>query len=128
MARQSLDAFYNKVLDDAGLQAKLRGINDADRFVGTMVALGKNEGYEFSPDEVRNAIAENQAAYNRPAAGGELSDEQLEAVSGGAGGAATRAGFEVGGQAVPAINTLPVASGQTNSSTCGNVCSNACRF
>jgi predicted ribosomally synthesized peptide with nif11-like leader len=75
MSKQALDAFKGKLAEDGALRAEMTralgaGGSKRTASVDELVAFAKTHGYEFSPDEVRQNI--------------ELSDEQLDAVAGGA--------------------------------------------
>ena len=49
-----------------------------------VTALAKSKGYDFSSEELWAEIQKRQAELNQQEASGELSDEELEAVAGGA--------------------------------------------
>ena len=65
MSKENLDQFIQKVTDDEQLQARIGDEMDAD----SLIALGAEHGCEFTADELT--------------AGAELSDEELDGVSGG---------------------------------------------
>ncbi|HIE87709.1 MAG TPA: Nif11-like leader peptide family natural product precursor [Gammaproteobacteria bacterium] len=65
MSKENLDQFIQKVTDSEELQARIGEEMDAD----SLVALGAEHGCEFSADDLT--------------AGAELSDEELDGVSGG---------------------------------------------
>jgi predicted ribosomally synthesized peptide with nif11-like leader len=69
MSEEQLKAFLEAVKADAGLQEKLKGVVDAN----AVVAMAKEAGFVISPDELK--------AQDEPI---ELSDKELEGVSGGA--------------------------------------------
>jgi predicted ribosomally synthesized peptide with nif11-like leader len=69
MSEEQLKAFLEVVKADAGLQEKLNAAEDAD----AVVAIAKEVGFMVSADELQRAQA----------VGEELSDEELERVSGG---------------------------------------------
>jgi predicted ribosomally synthesized peptide with nif11-like leader len=70
MSVEQLSALLAKIKDDAGLREKLKGAADLD----AAVAIAKEAGFDVSKaDWLRHQA--NQAQ--------ELSDEELEAVSGG---------------------------------------------
>jgi len=60
-----------------------------------VTALAKSKGYDFSSEELWAEIQKRQAEFSQQEASGELSDEELEAVAGGA---------------TPAITPLSIAS------------------
>jgi predicted ribosomally synthesized peptide with nif11-like leader len=70
MSEEQLKAFLEAVKADAGLQEKLKAAKDAD----AVVTIAKAAGFVISADELQKA----QAAQSY-----ELSDEELEGVSGG---------------------------------------------
>ena len=65
MSEEQLKAFLEAVKADAGLQEKLRGVEDAD----AVAAIAKEAGFVIPAE----AVAGRQ----------ELSDEELESVGGG---------------------------------------------
>ena len=75
MSEQQLKAFLEAVKADAGLQEKLKAAADED----TVVTIAKAAGFLISADELKKA-KESQA---------ELSDEELEGVSGAYDGCAS---------------------------------------
>jgi hypothetical protein len=56
MISSDLEQFCSEVLLDASLQEKLRNIGSTPEFVQRMVEAGASRGFEFSTDEVREAI------------------------------------------------------------------------
>ena len=69
MSEEQLKAFLETVKRDAGLQEKLKAAGDND----AVVAIAKEAGFSISADALKNAPTT------------ELSDEELEGVSGGGG-------------------------------------------
>jgi len=65
MSKENLDQFIQKVTDSEQLQSRIGEEIDAD----SLIALGAENGCEFSADDLT--------------AGAELSDEELDGVSGG---------------------------------------------
>ena len=75
MSKQAWETFKGKMAEDPTLRDEMTrelsaGGSKTSASVEDLVAFAKKRGYEFEPDEVRKAI--------------ELSDEQLDAVAGGA--------------------------------------------
>jgi predicted ribosomally synthesized peptide with nif11-like leader len=75
MSKQNLNAFKGKLAEDASLREEMkRTLSDGGKkstaSVDELVAFAKTRGYDFSVDEARENI--------------ELSDQQLDAVAGGA--------------------------------------------
>jgi hypothetical protein len=67
-------------LGKPALQESLRNSPDLKGFTELVVRLGQQEGLSFTAADV----AERLAANTQSSAGRELSDQELEAVSGGA--------------------------------------------
>ena len=66
MSKENLDQFIQKVTDSEELQARIGDEMDAE----TLIALGAEHGCEFTADDLT--------------ADAELSDEELDGVTGGA--------------------------------------------
>ena len=89
MSQQSFVDFYENYLnspDGEALRAKMEAITDPDEFCASVAAAGTASGYEFNEDDVRQVMRASEAKMAREvaAANGELSDDQLENVAGGA--------------------------------------------
>lgn len=83
MSVQNIDAFYKHALKNPALAQSLQGLPDMPTFERTAVDLGKAAGFDFSAEEAQQWISQKLARE----ASGELSDDELEAVAGGKGGA-----------------------------------------
>ncbi|MSR13211.1 MAG: hypothetical protein EXR86_01315 [Gammaproteobacteria bacterium] len=106
MSHQAFVDFYTKYLDSAAgeqSRAKLEGIKDHTLFCAKMVELGNAAGFKFIADEVKSVMeaSEAKAAKALAKASGELSEDQLEGVVGGAGRATS----------IPLVNIRPVVGG-----------------
>ena len=66
MSEEQLKAFWKAIQADTALQQKLQGLTDPD----AIVAIAKQAGFSISADELKKAQS-------------ELTEEQLEKVSGG---------------------------------------------
>ena len=89
MSHQSFVDFYGKFLDSAAGEAarkQLDGITDKQSFTAKMVAVGAASGFQFTAEEVMSIMeaSEAKAAKALAAASGELNEEQLDGVVGGA--------------------------------------------
>lgn len=89
MSQQAFADFYEKHLNSPegeAMRAKIDGAKDADEFCATVVETGKAAGFDFSDDDVRQVMkaSEAQMAKALAEASGELADDQLESVAGGA--------------------------------------------
>ena len=71
MSEEQLKAFLSKVQDDTSLQERLKAAADAD----AVSAIAKEAGFSISADDLKKAHIELEWA--------ELSDEELEGVTGG---------------------------------------------
>ena len=69
MSEEQLKAFLEKVKGDNNLQEKLKAATDND----AVAAIAKDTGFSISAEDLKNAPQE------------ELSDEELEGVTGGVG-------------------------------------------
>lgn len=76
MSNPTLDAFRSEVERDASLLSELQAQKTKADFVNKTVQLGASRGYTFTPDEVD--------AYLASVAPGQLSDDSLQSVAGGA--------------------------------------------
>jgi predicted ribosomally synthesized peptide with nif11-like leader len=77
MANQDLEKFAEKVLNDPGIRSRLAESPDENAFVTRAVEIGKENGFNVTPAEVRQRMA---AATSSDA---ELSSKQLETISAG---------------------------------------------
>ena len=78
MSLEQLHAFYRRIGDDSDLQRALDGVSD-EELPERLSALGAEHGHDFSADEVRAMMKEGEGEED----GVELSEEELEGVSGG---------------------------------------------
>lgn len=105
MSHQAFIKFYSEYLDSAAGEAARKqfdGIKDKQAFAAKMAQVGAASGFQFSADEVLSVMdaSEAKAAKALAAASGELSDEQLAGVVGGA------SSF----QGIPTVNISPSAT------------------
>jgi len=73
MSRQQAEAFIARVQEDPEFAERLTALKDDPPAAQALVAA---EGFDATPDEIREAFLE--------AFGAELSEEQLAAIAGGA--------------------------------------------
>ena len=93
MSTEAIKEFYNYVQTQPEIQSELNSLRpQPEVMVDRAVEIAKSHGYIFSGVELAQVIKELDAAKSQEE---ELSDEQLEAV---AGGAAKDGSFEGGGQ------------------------------
>ena len=84
MSTTAVQDFFTKVGEDQALQGELAKALEADNDREAVTALAQANGYEFTSDELWAEIQARQAELERRQEAGELSDEELEAVAGGA--------------------------------------------
>ena len=82
MAITSVQDFLTKVGQDEALQTELAKALEAGNERQAVTELAQSKGYEFSPEELMAEVEKRQAAAQEAA--GELSDQALEEVAGGA--------------------------------------------
>ena len=58
-----LDSFVRLVLNDRSLQSELRDANDRRMFVARVAELGRQRGYEFSKEDVEEAMRSNRKKW-----------------------------------------------------------------
>lgn len=58
MSKESLEQFYQRVLQDTALQEQLRSAPDRASIISRAVELGEQNGFSFTPEEVEEAIAQ----------------------------------------------------------------------
>ena len=75
MAKEQALQFILRANQDQPLQSRLQTIKDGG---AGLVQLGKESGFDFTTEEMKTVVAEQQNPDT-----GELSDEALEMVSGG---------------------------------------------
>ena len=63
MTRAAFEAFAERVLTDESLQHELKVFKDQDPFVRRVVELGKENGFHFSEEAVREAVQRNRRAW-----------------------------------------------------------------
>ena len=88
MSKDSVMKFFETVRSDEAAVARLRALEgDTVAFARLSAELGRERGFAFEPSDVREAL---DALVRK--AGGELSNQDLSAVAGGASGMACYAG------------------------------------
>ena len=84
MSTTTVQDFFTKVSEDQALQGELAKALESDNDREAVTALAQSKGYEFTSEELWAEIQARQAEFERRQAAGELTDEELEAVAGGA--------------------------------------------
>lgn len=80
MFSATLNQFFQDISQDPTLQQQLQEISDRESLVNKMVSLGNEKGYSFTSSEADEWL---KSMANQSATSGELSESQLEAVTGG---------------------------------------------
>ena len=81
--------FLIKVEQDEALQAELARVLEMGTDVKEVIKLAQSKGYEFSEQEISVEMEKRQAEHQKKIEAGELNDQELEAVAGGANPAKT---------------------------------------
>ncbi|MEO1374750.1 MAG: Nif11-like leader peptide family natural product precursor [Cyanobacteria bacterium J06635_10] len=76
--------FLNNVEQDEALQAELAKVLEMGTDVKEVIKLAQSKGYEFSESEISAEMEKRQAEHQKKIEAGELNDQELEAVAGGA--------------------------------------------
>jgi predicted ribosomally synthesized peptide with nif11-like leader len=63
MSLESLQQFYQRVLEDPALQERVRRATSQESLVRLMVRLGQQNGYDFALEEVRQRMEEEWVKY-----------------------------------------------------------------
>lgn len=63
MSLESLQQFYQRILEDPALQERVRQATSQESLVRLLVRLGQQNGYDFTVEEVRQRMQEEWAKY-----------------------------------------------------------------
>jgi len=63
MSLESLQQFYQRVLEDPALQERVRRATSQESLVRLIVRLGQENGYDFALEEVRQRMEEEWVKY-----------------------------------------------------------------
>lgn len=63
MSEEKLSEFRGIIFHDVRLQEKLREIEDRQEFIRLVVEFGRERGFEFTTDEVENALREGRRVW-----------------------------------------------------------------
>ena len=83
MSIEAVNQFLTKVNQDEKLQAELSQVMKSQNDRQAAVDLAAKHGYEFTTEELNERIEQIQSIQAKQAANETLSEEELEAVSGG---------------------------------------------
>ena len=84
MSIEAVNQFLTKVSEEQQLQAELAQAMESDNDRQAATALAAKYGYEFTPEELWSEIQNRQSEFQSNQASNALSEEELEAVAGGA--------------------------------------------
>ena len=84
MSMEAVNQFLTKVSQEQELQAELAQAMEAEDDRQAATELAAKHGYDFTPDELWSEIQNRQSEFQSKQKAGELSEEELEAVAGGA--------------------------------------------
>ena len=84
MSIAAVQEFLGKVSEDQALQKDLAKALEAENDRQAVTDLAKSKGYDFSSEELAAEVERRQQEVANRQEAGELSDEELEAVAGGA--------------------------------------------
>jgi chloramphenicol O-acetyltransferase len=63
MFQESFEKFRQVVLEDLSLQKELRELSEREEFVRHVVELGAARGFEFTAENVKEAMRENRRVW-----------------------------------------------------------------
>ncbi len=81
MSREDLERFRDRVTEDQSLRGPLRAARDLESLIELSVDLGRRNGYNFTPEEVREFMTEIEKTDQRSLTYPLDTDEQLAPVS-----------------------------------------------
>ena len=84
MSAVAVQEFFEKLQTDESLAQELVKALEAENDRQAVADLATSKGYEVSSEELWTEVQKRQAELQQSQGEGELSDEELEAVAGGA--------------------------------------------
>ncbi len=84
MSMTSVQEFLTKVSEDPTLQEQIAKAMESDNDRQAVTDLARSQGFEFTATELSQEIENREAAIKQQAEAGELSEDELESVAGGA--------------------------------------------
>lgn len=63
MSQETLAQFRQLVFTDKQLQEQLREMTDREEFIAFVVRLGSERGYDFTPDDVEEAMRSGRRVW-----------------------------------------------------------------
>ena len=80
MSKANLEQLRQEVAQDSTLQERLNQAQDNESLIALVTEIGQEKGYSFTRQEVEEYINEMNSSDTQQ----EISEEQLEAIAGGA--------------------------------------------
>ncbi len=107
MSSEAVNQFLNQANEDEQLAQEIAKAMDSDNDRQAITELAATKGYQFTSEELWAEIQKRQSEFEQRQEAGELNEEELEAVAGGActtaipiAGAALGASGAIGGAAI----------------------------
>lgn len=63
LTQQNFEQFYQLVLQEVSLQKELRDISEKENFFVRVLELGKENGFDFTIENIREAMLAKQRAW-----------------------------------------------------------------
>lgn len=83
MAVEAVSQFFQAIAQDQSLQAELLQAMQSENDRVAVTELANHRGFNFTSEELWAEVQKRQAEFEQRQQAGELTDEELEAVSGG---------------------------------------------
>jgi predicted ribosomally synthesized peptide with nif11-like leader len=84
MSMSAVQDFFAKIAEDQSLQEELAKAMEAENDRQAVTDLARSKGFDFTPEELAQEIQNREAAIQQQLEAGELSEDELESVAGGA--------------------------------------------
>jgi predicted ribosomally synthesized peptide with nif11-like leader len=84
MSLSAVQEFLTKVSEEQALQEQIAKAMESDNDRQAVTDLARSKGFEFTAEELGQEIQNREDAFRQQAESGELSEDELESVAGGA--------------------------------------------
>jgi predicted ribosomally synthesized peptide with nif11-like leader len=84
MSLSAVQEFLTKISEDQALQEQIAKAMESDNDRQAVTDLARSKGFEFTTAELGQEIQNREDTFRQQAEAGELSEDELEAVAGGA--------------------------------------------
>lgn len=64
MSKETLNQFCSLVLSDLNLQEQLKNLVEREDFIGGVIKLGKNAGFEILREDIELQLRENRSLWH----------------------------------------------------------------